>query len=89
MKYIFFYFFIYQVHDTFHVALIFFWNETWSVNPTIIRRHFDVDSFEVATDRLSEVLADDSDQRSGQEDDDASFVKELEEPIVNVPLVEL
>jgi hypothetical protein len=80
---------IHQLNDAFHVPLVIFRNVTGPVNPTVVGRHFDINAFEVATDRLSKVLADDSHQRSGEEDDHASFVEELEQPIVNVPFVEL
>jgi hypothetical protein len=80
---------IYQLNDAFHVLLVFFRNVTGPVNPTVVGGHFDIDAFEVATDWLSKVLADDSHQRSGEEDDHASFVEELEQPIVNVTFVEL
>ena len=45
-------------------------------------------TFEVAADWFAEVLADDAHEGAGEEDDDAALVEELEEPVVDVTLVE-
>ena len=45
-------------------------------------------TFEVAADWFAEVLADDTHQGPGEEDDHAALVEQLEEPVVNVALIE-
>ena len=45
-------------------------------------------TFEVAADWFAEVLADDAHEGPGEEDDHAALVEQLEEPVVNVALIE-
>ena len=45
-------------------------------------------TFEVAADWFAEVLADDAHEGPGEEDDHAALVEQLEEPVVDITLIE-
>ena len=59
------------------------------LSPAIVCGHFHIDALEVTTNGFAEVLAYDAHEGSGEEDDDAALVEQLEQPVVDVPLVEL
>ena len=58
-------------------------------SPAIICGHFHIQALEVTTDGFTKVLAEDAHHGPGEEDDDAALVEQLEQPVVDVPLVEL
>ena len=49
--------------------------------------HFHVKTLEIARDRFTKVLAKDTDHGADEEEESASFVVELEDPVVDVRLV--
>jgi hypothetical protein len=48
-----------------------------------------INAFEIAADGLTKVLAEDADHGPREEQDDATLVEELEEPVVDARLIKL